>query len=154
MPSKFIPPKTREGRIRGLGNAKAAPVTQEIRTLCKELHTLDKDIDVSKAELTKLNGEKELINDKLLALLQKSGLDSVKIDALGTFYIHESLRPTIANEVALFKDLRARKMGSLIQEKVNPKTLAATVKELEDGGEKPLKGVDIFRDPSVRMRKA
>lgn len=146
----YLAPKV-EGKIRGMGSDAPA---QDLQPLCKQLRDLLAQKDVLAASTTQVNGEIALLNDQLVEKFQQGGLTSAKMEGLGTFYIQVTPRPKVADEEALFKDLRRRKMGDLIKETVHPSTLTSTIKELRENGEADLAGVDIFEQTNVRMRKA
>lgn len=111
-----------------------------------------------KAELDeaakKLAGEIDSIQRKFIDLMEAHKVKNFTIDNVGMFYLSSSIYPRVVDQQQLFSDLRQRGAGALIKETVNLNTLRAYVKEcLENSNEVP-KGVDVYAETKIRVRRA
>ena len=131
-------------------------IPPELRKLSKRLDTLKSQKDLLEVQLKETNKKIDDINTPLVKILEEfklEGIENVKIQGLGTVYASSSPYPTVKDEASLFKDLRKRKLGSIIKPQVHYQTLKALVTELLEQGRPGLDGVEVFIKSTARIRK-
>ncbi len=128
--------------------------TNELVEYGNKLHELlDEKSELDEAA-KKLASEIDSIQRKFIDLMEAHKVKNFTIDNVGMFYLSSSIYPRVVDQQQLFADLRQRGAGTLIKETVNSNTLRAYVKEcLENSNEVP-KGVDVYAETKIRMRRA
>lgn len=105
---------------------------EKIRDLASRYLVLRDELDKMKAETTKLQKEFDEIRLNLLpSMLEEDGIDSARLEDIGTVYTTADLHVSVPADKKefLFDWLRDNGAGSLITETVNASTLKAWVKE-------------------------
>lgn len=124
-----------------------------LRKHAKRLRGLKDQKSKLEQKVTETNLEIQQENEEFVKIMEIEGVSMFKSPGIGTCYLAESVYPRVVDEVLLFKDLRKKRLGKLIKEKIHFSTLRGLVNEcLAEGRELP-KGIDCFHKTEVRIRK-
>lgn len=119
----------------------------------KELQSLKKEGNKLEEKVKKLKELEDQLQIKFVAAMEDQKIDNFKVKGIGTCYLQESIYPREVKEEVLFAELRKRKVGFMIKETVNFQTLRGYLGECIKNGTPFPKGVDVFIQPKVRIRK-
>ena len=119
----------------------------------KKLRCMKDKKEALKSELEDLNKELDTFNKEFVELMELNQLKKFTVDGIGTCYISADIYPKVNSVELLHEDLRLHGAGALIKEVVNHQSLKAYCKEcLEAKNELP-KGVDVYPEAQVVIRK-
>lgn len=130
-------------------------ISPEFLKNAKALQKLVEDKKKLEEDLSNINKKLFELHPKLTEILEEfklEGVENLKLKGIGTIFLHTSPQPSIKDQDSLFKDLRKRKLGSIIRETVHHQTLKGLVKELLEQGKPELQGVEIFYKKEARIR--
>lgn len=127
--------------------------TTLLRKHAKKLRDLKEEKDKLEQKLTETNISIQKENEEFVKVMELENVTAFKTPGIGTCFLAESVYPRITDEVLLFKDLRKKRLGKLIKEKIHSSTLRGLVNEcLAEGKELP-KGIECFYKTEVRIRR-
>jgi len=107
-----------------------------------------------KAQQTELQGEIDELMDQLVLVMDAEHLKNFKDERHGTFYLKTDVYAKTDNEVLLHVWLKNNNIAGLIQHKVNPRQLAALVRERAENGQPDVQGIEVSYKTKVGLRKA
>jgi hypothetical protein len=125
--------------------------SQDTIALLKELQALKLQDDELKVQAQRLSERLEAIGQVVSDRWLEEGIQSMDIDGVGSFSLHQRLYVSTGDKDVYKQWLRDHEMGALIQETVAPKTTEALVRErLEEGQPCDEMGLNIHYKTVVR----
>jgi hypothetical protein len=104
-------------------------------------------------KLKKLQEQIDIEQSAMVDLMESLQVKNIRLDDIGMFYLASSVYPKVIDQELLFSYLREHDAGSLIKETVNSNTLRAYVKECMDNANETPKGIEIYAETKLRLKK-
>lgn len=122
----------------------------ELRALVEAMNAYRKDKEDTERALAKINAYYDVLRfEKVPEQMESDGVENVRYEGIGLVTLTADLRVAVKDKKGLFAWLRSKKLGSLIQEGVNPSTLKASIKGMMKNG-KPMPTEFVRIDPITR----
>ena len=126
----------------------------KLSTLRDEFARLQKEKAEREKVLTETNKAIMAIQPKLVECMENDGLQSFNVPELGTFYLKDNMNVKQVDKIALYADIKKRKLGSLIKESINANSLKKLIKDMLKENKPLLKGVELSTFKTVVLMNA
>jgi hypothetical protein len=125
----------------------------ELVQLGQKIYDLIQKKVILEVQVDKLTEELNIEQAKMIDTMESLQVKNIRLDDIGMFYLASSIYPKVLDQQLLFDDLRSRGDGSLIKETINSNTLRAYIKECMDNKNEVPKGIEIYAETKLRLKK-